>query len=150
VLLRWSPDEGEPVEYQFVPAQLRSAEGEAIEGVGGDVWDTFSQFSVLFNRGNLRALRAALWSCRRRDEPNLRFESIDVGVLDIQLDFGDAELASIRQALETADLDPEQRAHFVKILGADPGDSSGPKDPPLSGPPSSTTASLPDEPVIAG
>lgn len=128
MLLIWEPPDAERKEFEFLPRKLTTADAEAIEMVGGDVWDNFDEFARLFNAGNRRALRAALWSMLRREQPLLRFESLSVGAYDITLDFGEAEKAVIRDLLLSGqEIDVEQRKVFVGWLGEDPLES-GPKD----------------------
>lgn len=98
MLLTYDPEDVEPRVFVFRPAELRSVEAEALEEVGGGVWDNFDEFGRLFLAGNRRALRAALWLCRRRTEPGLSFEGLDVGVYDVRVGYDDDELARIDAA----------------------------------------------------
>lgn len=124
----YAPEGVEPRTWQFTPRKLMSAEAEAIEIVGGDLWEDFDTFGRLFNKGNRRALRAALWVLLRREDPGLRFDSLSVGAMDIHCRLGEDELARMRQLLRTTpDMDPEQRKYWVDLLGEDPG-SGDPKD----------------------
>lgn len=137
--IRYAPPEGEPRAWQFVPRKLMSADAEAIEAVGGDLWEDFDEFARLFNKGNRRAMRAALWILLRQDDPGLRFDALSVGAMDVQVSLGEDERERIRDVLVSVpDLDPDQRAYFVSILGDDPG--LDPKDETPSDSPEHTTA----------
>jgi hypothetical protein len=141
----YRPEGAEPRSWEFTPRKIMSVDAEAIEAVGGDLWEDFDTFGRLFNMGNRRALRAALWVMLRRDDPGLRFETLSVGAMDIGIGIGEAERERIRELLTTVDdLDPEQRAYFVGMLGEDPRPSDGPKGPSPSDSPDNPTALAPD------
>lgn len=123
MLLIWAPKDGERKEYQFVPGKLRCVEAEAIEAVGGGAWENFEEFGRAFMSGKRRALRAALWVVRRRDESDLTFESLeDLGPFEIGVDpFGEDERAAIRDRLVAGQItDEAERAFCVALLGEDP------------------------------
>jgi len=139
--ITYSPEGEESRSWQFTPRRLKTLEAEAIEGVGGELWEDFDTFGRLFFKNNRRALRAALWVLMRRDDPNLRFETLSIGAMDITVALGDDEVGRIRDLLRdhSKDIDPEQREFFINILGEDPALNADPKDPlPSDSPPDQT------------
>ena len=134
MIITYTPQEGEVRTWEFTPQLLMTPEAEAIESVGGTLWEDFDTFGQLFNKGNRRAYRAALWVLLRREDPSLRFETLSVGAMDIKLTLGEFERERIRAVLTQGDrIDPEQRRFFIDMLGEDPEEVGGPKDPEPSG-----------------
>lgn len=127
-------------QWSFEPLKLNSAEAEAIEALGGSAWTTYSEFGQLFQRGHLRAKRAALWAVRRRDEPGLQFAEIDVMPTEIEVAYSPDEMVAIRRnILDTPDMDPEQRDYLLTIFAGDDEPASDPKDDSANNSPSNTT-----------
>lgn len=142
--LIWTPPGGERREFDFQPLQIQSVEAEAIEDVGGRRWETYDEFGRLFMAGNRKAMRAALWIVRRREEPRLRFDDLTLRVDELHVDFDDAETARLRAQIEQDDdLDAEQREYLLEQLGDDPADGGAevgepdPTVPPSGSPPES-------------
>lgn len=149
MLLTWQSDKAPSREWEFTPRRLLTPEAEAIENVGGSVWDNFDEFARLFNAGNRRALRAALWIMLRREDPKIEFDSLNVGAYDIKVSFGDDEKSVIRDLLVSQpDMDPEQRETFIEWLGEDP--AKNPKEELRSDLPQHQTESAPDVSPTAG
>ena len=146
--LVYTPDDGEKREFEFKPNRFLSVEAEAIEAVGGDMWDSFERYSQLLLRGNVKALRATFWILRKRTgEPTLKFSDINVYVDELMLDFDDEEIERIRLAmLESEELDPEQKAYLEQQIE----ESRRGKDQPGSEPPNKRTASLNGETDSSG
>lgn len=110
--------DGKPTEtYDFEPMKLLSVEAEAIEDLPGAKWDTFEEFGQMFLKGNSRAHRAALWICKRRLDPALRFQDLSYELGALRITFTDDEaarfIASIR---ENPDLDEQQKNYLIEIL----------------------------------
>lgn len=120
--LIWEPEGSDAREWQFTTRYLRTAEAEAIEGVGGRFWEDLDTFDMLFRRGNRRALRAALWIVRRRDEPGLTFESLDLRADEVKYDpWGEDEKTVLRERmLAGEEMDPLTRVVAIEVLGEDP------------------------------
>lgn len=120
--LVWAPEGGERREWEFTPRLLRTVDAEAIEDVGGARWEDLETFEALFRKGNRRALRAALWIVRRRDEPSLAFDSLDLRADEVRYDpWGEDERATIRERLLSGvEVPPMVREVWVEVLGGDP------------------------------
>lgn len=137
----WTPPGEERREYVFAPNETLSPDAEAIELVGGEAWETWDEFTRLFQRGHRRALRAALWICRRRaDEPALRFTDLRLRADEVHIDYDDDELKAMRQRVRADDnYSDEVRAALLAALGGDqPGDTeetAAPKALPSDSPP---------------
>jgi len=129
--LIWRPDGGERHDWEFTPRLLRTVDAEALECVGGKHWEDLETFEAFFRKGNRRALRAALWVMRRRDEPGLEFDSLDLRADEVAFDpWGADEKQWIRERLLSgAPVDAGTRAVWVEIIGEDP-TAGSPKDEP--------------------
>lgn len=103
MIIIYSPEDGESKEYLFVPSKLISPEAEAIENVGGNVWESFEEFGTKFMRGNIRAYRAALWVMMKRENPRLRFQDLVFKVGEVSIDYSKTELTRMKEALEVDD-----------------------------------------------
>jgi hypothetical protein len=114
--LTYTPEDGDPQVFDFHVERLMSFEAEALEEAGGEQWETVHEWANKFDRGSMRAIRAALWIMLRRQQPTLRFSDLVVRVNELKME---------------EDLEPEQGP------GKDePGDSStdSPSPPPDSEP----------------
>jgi hypothetical protein len=137
--LIWTPEDGgEKREYSFRPLKLLSPEAEAIEEVGGRAWETFDEFGRLFMLGNRKALRAALWVMRKREEPRLRFQDLSLRVDEVATEYDDDEKQQMRDGItQNETLDPEQRQMLIELYGLDSLEES-PKAPPSDSSPNAT------------
>jgi hypothetical protein len=117
MLITYLPEGGEPEEYEFNPRKLKSRDSEAIEEVGGASWMTFEQFGMRFMAGSQKAYRAALWICKRRENPRLRFEDLSIGVDEIVVGYSPVEQEQIRQSIaDDPDLDPVQKKNLLSLI----------------------------------
>jgi hypothetical protein len=123
--LIYTPEDGEKREFEFVPHRLLSPDAEALEGVGGGVWESLDEFGRLFLKGNRRAFRAALWLMLRAEQPKLRFQHLVVRAdeLDYDLDEDEQKLFSVQ--LEDPTLDEEDRTALDPKVGKAPMPDSG-------------------------
>lgn len=128
--LIYTPEDGEKREWLFAPMHLMTPESEAIEEVGGALWDNYDDFGVKFMNGNRRAYRAALWIMLRRENPSLRFAELSVRADEIDIDFDDAEQARIREVmLADPDIDDQERERLLaEIRGEAPDPKAEPDD----------------------
>jgi hypothetical protein len=77
---------GEPEQpFDLDSDDLDTDEAEAIEGAGGEQWDTFGVWVNQINRGGWRASRVALWVLLRRTNPSLAFEEFRPRVSEVRL-----------------------------------------------------------------
>ena len=116
MILIYSPSDGERREFQWNPGKLLSPEAEAIEDVGGRTWDSFQEFGAKFMKNNIKALRAALWIMLKRENPRLKFDDVTVAVDEIDFTFDDQEMSKIREALETENIDEDQKIELISRL----------------------------------
>jgi hypothetical protein len=139
VRLIWTPEGGERREWEFTPRLLRTSEAEPLEAVGATIWEDLETFEALFRKGNRRALRAALWVMRRRDEPRLEFADLDLRADEVHFDpWGDDERTFIRERLLSGqEPSPAVREVWVEVLGEDP-TAGDPKAEPSDSPPPPT------------
>lgn len=146
--LIWTPPEGDPRDWEFDPDSLLTRDAEDIELSGGQSWEDFDEFKRLLRKGNRRALRAALWVLRRKDDPGLRFADLEVRADEIGFNLiGDTEKARMRQRLIDGDVaDGDVRAFFIEVLGEDP-TAGGPKAEPNDSPQLATASEPGDAPT---
>jgi hypothetical protein len=117
MILRYRPDDGPPVEFEFLPGELETPESEAVEAVGGDSWGTFEEWGALFFRGSQKARRAALWVFLRRQNPRLKFSDLTFRTEQVDVDYSAIERARIIEVmLANPDLDEEQRRFFTQMI----------------------------------
>ena len=129
--LIYTPEGAEKQEFDFVPQKLMSPEAEAIESVGGSAWDSFDDFGVLFMKRNMRAKRAALWIMLKRQQPTLKFKDLEISVGSIEIDYDDDEKRLIREAIAAdPDMDPDDRAMYLKQIDREMLDGDTPLDDP--------------------
>ena len=89
--LIYAPEGGQPQRFEYDPGTSLSVEAEAIESVGGEVWDSYLQFGNKLGIGNVRAMRALLWVMLRRTNPDLEFDSVSYRLNEFHVDFEDVE-----------------------------------------------------------
>lgn len=119
MLLKYTPQGEKEQTFEFRPGRLLSVEAEAIEDVGGNTWASFEEFRQKFLAGNFKARRAALWIMLKRENPRLRFPEVAVYVDELDIDFEAAELARLRERVETDDsLSDDERSEALRLLGA--------------------------------
>lgn len=133
MILIWEPDDGESRQWEIKPMQLMTPDAEAIESVGGNRWDNYDDFGRRFMTADRRAYRAALWVLRRREEPDLEFETLSVRADEIRLEWDEQETARLRQVmLADPDLTPEQRAELLDEIKEQARTDTGGDDPKAS------------------
>lgn len=147
MILRYRPDDGPEVEFDFKPGDMESPESEAVEAVGGEAWSTFEEWGALFFRGSQKARRAALWVFLRRTDPSLRFNQLSVRANQVDVDYSLTERNRLIEVmLADPTLDNDQRVALTRMVaGADvieldrkataagvEVDHGDPKDQPLS------------------
>lgn len=113
----YRPDDSDQQEFIFRPGELTNAEAEMIEDVGGGAWDTWEEFSRKFMLGGVRALRAGLWVCLRKQNPRLRFVDVSFRIDQVECDLEDDEAQRLRDSIDTnEDLTGEEREQVLEIL----------------------------------
>jgi hypothetical protein len=116
MILIYSPHDGEKREYAWNPGKLLSPEAEAIEDVGGRTWESFPEFGAKFMKNNAKALRAALWIMQKRENPRLKFSDVVVAIDELDFTFDETEMKRIREAIETEDIDEDQREELLSRM----------------------------------
>ena len=122
MILRYRPDDGPEVEFDFRPGDLETPESEAVEAVGGETWGTYEEWGALFFRGSQKARRAALWIFLRRTNPRLKFEDVRIRADQTAVDYSLRERNKIIEVMLTdPNIDDEQRAALTEMVtgGAD-------------------------------
>lgn len=136
--LIWSPPGGEKQDFIFKPWDVMSPDAEAIELVGGEAWTTYDEFVPLFHKGHRRAMRAALWICRRTaGDDRLRFDDLNLRAgHELKMEQDDEELAALRELVRAdLNLDDETKMALLKVYGDDGQADADPKAPPSVPPP---------------
>jgi hypothetical protein len=82
----YTPEGGDEQVFDFQVPQLMSFEAEWLEEAGGDQWDTIAEWAEKFDRGSMRAIRAALWIMLRRNDPKLRFSDLVVRLSELKVE----------------------------------------------------------------
>jgi hypothetical protein len=80
VKLIYSPEGGEPQQFDFEPMELLASEAELIESEGAGFWDSYMEFYGKFITGNIRARRVLLWMFLRRTNPTLELGGVQFRV----------------------------------------------------------------------
>lgn len=120
MIITYAPRDGTPEPYTFKPLDTLSFDAERIEAVGGDVWDNYDDFILALSKGKMRALRAALWICLRKDNPKMTFPELVVGVREITFGPDDEELDAARKTIaEDESLSDDEKAEILLSLGKD-------------------------------
>ena len=83
IRLNYKPADQPLQSWVFDPDELDNLQAEAIEVVGGDMWDSYGQWWLLLIRGNTRAIRALLWTCCNATD--LNWTSTRLGSLPARL-----------------------------------------------------------------
>jgi hypothetical protein len=84
--LTYTPEGGDEQTFDFHVDRLMSFEAEALEEAGGEQWETVHEWANKFDRGSMRAIRAALWIMLRRQQPALRFSDLVVRVDELKVE----------------------------------------------------------------
>jgi hypothetical protein len=66
--IAYTPEHGQPQEWDFDPTDPNNWEAEALESVGGEQWETYDEWSEYLARGSYRARRALLWVLLNRTD----------------------------------------------------------------------------------
>lgn len=115
--ITYVPIDGEKREFIFRPGELTNLEAELIEIQGGEIWDSYEEFGRLFMNGNMRAYRAALWVCLRREQPRLKFNDLSFRVDQLNVELEEDERDRIVAAIaDDIDIEEEQREALLSIL----------------------------------
>ena len=113
----YTPTDGEKREFIFRPGELTNVETEMIEIQGGEAWDTYEDFGRKFMSGSMRAYRAALWICLKRQDPKIKFLDVSFRVDELDVDLEDDEKGRIYAAIEgDENIDDEQREQMLALL----------------------------------
>lgn len=109
------PVDGERKEYTFRPGELSNFEAEAIEDRTDWNWE---EFAAKFMNGNMRAYRAALWTCLRRENPRIKYDDVSFRVDEIDVDLEEDEKNRLWARVENdQSLDDDEREAMLSILG---------------------------------
>ena len=139
MILRFVPNDAEPGEpgqsYSIKPAEIRSIDAEAIEAVGNDVWESFWAWEEQFKKNKTRAMRAAMWIARRRDEPDLTFDQVDFARGEVWVEWDNEERRDMRQSIRNRKgISEEARAALLNAIPVPDGgdEDTTPLEPSVS------------------
>jgi hypothetical protein len=118
MILRYRPDDGPVVEFEFRPGDMETPDSEAVEAVGGEAWGTFEEWGALFFRGSQKARRAALWIFLRKTNPRLKFDDLKIRADQTDVDYTLRERNRIIETmLADPSIDDEQRETLTAMIG---------------------------------
>jgi hypothetical protein len=156
MIIRFAAPGAESKDYVFRPKEELSPTCEAIELLGGEVWDNYEEFMTKFNSSNRRAQRAALWAAIHRDDPEstLVFADFSYPAAAVVVVYEDAELDRIRESIRNnPDLDQAEKDRLLSPDMFGPGEPAPevavPKDSGSDSPPEPTDTES-DEPSTGG
>jgi hypothetical protein len=114
MLVKYSPENGKPEEWEFDPNRVRQSEAEMIEKrMGG----TYQDWVRLIQAGDTRARRVLLWHLRRREHHTARFEDTpDFLFGELELDYSLADLQKIRQQMVDSSLSDDEKGEIIDRL----------------------------------
>ncbi|MGI5493885.1 hypothetical protein [Microtetraspora malaysiensis] len=134
MIIKYAPNGGTERTWSFKPAELTSAEAEALE----DVTDlTLEEFEQHLMKGRIRCKRAVLWLFLRREHPQLRFTEVEFKVAELTTAFDREEKTRLLEALDAAGLSGPQRELAEKLLT----DDDPTEEPPATAPKKAAGAS---------
>lgn len=117
MIMELTTTEGTVERFSFEPTKLLSVEAEAIEDIKGAKWDSFEEFGQLFLKGNAKAQRAALWICKRRLDPSVKFDDVKFEMGQLRITFTSDEAGRFIDAINNnPDLDVEQKRYLIEIM----------------------------------
>jgi len=112
--ITYAPEDGDRQEWDFDPDRVRSSLAEMIERKYGETWD---QFCVGVQSGNMRARRVLLWHLLRLEHPALRYEDVpDFYASEVKVQYSVAELNEFRDRLQKMHLPENQRDMAMAAL----------------------------------
>lgn len=131
MILKYTPEDGEPQSWEFHPKKLRAVEAELLERRTGLTWD---EFASKVQQGYIPARRALLWLFQWRQHPKLRYEDVDYQMDELELSYERHELVAMREQIVNAKGPTEQEREIAlaqiddQIAGLD-GPDEAPKAP---------------------
>lgn len=135
MFLRWRPEGEEPTDFEFNLPGFKVPEREAIEAATGLTW---GQWKVGLGNESTKAIRALIWTLRRRQHPALRYEDVDFCDADFDMGLDATEVEEARLAIltnpalnqEARDMALLQLNEAAGIAPAGPGKAPAPSDEP--------------------
>lgn len=121
----YTPDDGEPQDWEFVASEVKASAAEVVEKSYGSPWD---QFLVDVFKGGMRARRHLLWHLMCREHPTLLYiDAPDFKVGEIVVEFDKNELQEMRdQLVKAGGVDDAVLAHIdAEIAKAPEGSDAG-------------------------
>jgi hypothetical protein len=110
----YKPEDGDQVEWEFVPGRVRSSEMENMEGQFGGPWD---ELILGVQSGSVRARRVMLWHLIRRDHPTLRFADVpDFFADELLVQFSSKELGPMRDRILKAHMPADKREQVLTAI----------------------------------
>jgi len=108
------PEEGDEQEWDFDPGRVRASVAEMIERRFGENYDAWQ---AGIQSGNIKARRVLLWHLLSLEHPRLRFEEVrDFYADEVKVQFSVAELTTIRDRLQRANLSEDKREQALAAI----------------------------------
>lgn len=110
----YSPEDGSPQTWEYIPSKVRQTEAEMLERKAGSSYDEYNK-NVL--AGYAKARKVLLWHCMRKDHPLYRWEDLpDFAMSEVVVEFDAVELADIRAAIVASKIDEDDKAQALTML----------------------------------
>lgn len=127
MIVTYTPAGSPPQTFPFRPFDMGPEEYEPIEALG--LWESLEEFDRAVRHSQRTAWRVALWTCMRRETPDLTLDQVRPRALEVAVRYEpDEELAIAELTLADPDTAPALRAvleanlpDLRRAVGKDPG-----------------------------
>lgn len=117
MIVKYTPEGGAPVEYEFHARRVKASVAEMIERRAGM---RFEEWANEILAGSATARRVLLWHLFTREHPAIRFEDVDFAYGELEIENNLSELLKMRAAIEaSAEMDADVRAVALGQIDAD-------------------------------
>ena len=109
MIVTYTPAGSPPQTFPFRPFDMGPEEYEPIEALG--LWESLEEFDRAVRHSQRTAWRVALWTCMRRETPDLTLDQVRPRALEVAVRYEpDEELAIAELTLADPDTAPALRA----------------------------------------
>lgn len=127
MIVTYTPAGSPPQTFPFRPFDMGPEEYEPIEALG--LWESLEEFDRAVRHSQRTAWRVALWTCMRREDPDLTLDKVRPRASEVAVRYEpDEELAIAELTLADPDTAPALRAvleanlpDLRRAVGKDPG-----------------------------
>lgn len=114
MFVTYKPESGDVRKWTFDPGRVRASKAEMIEKRFGETWD---QWRVAVQTGNIKARRVLLWHLLTIDHPTFRWEDTpDFYADELEIEYSVAELNEVRERVAKANLSAEEKEAFFAVF----------------------------------